>query len=1273
MADLFDEAGLKIKPTVSEPPDLYGESEQRLVKKDLFDEGKFVLPSLALQEKTISDVRDIYGPAESAVNEALLGFSTGFLSLIPAGYEGIRKTITEGPEAGAERIGEVSEALTYKPREEKGQIILEKITYPFEKLQEGIQAVAGVAARQQESLMPILPPNAPVSLMESFAKEQTKRGAITQAMVETQINAVLFLPFLGGKKPGLKTQDSVVKATEIAEIPRVVERELVIRNTNPADLLEPTGKEPSYLKTEKPVTAADDLFGGKNASQQAILDANIARQKKIDESLPVESGEGDLFSGRAKQVDIEDITKPKKSSTIKDEPDFLKAIADLGGLSRAEAKAQGIDPAYFKEARYFRLFPKKKGMTFDQAAEALSEKGYPVLNAEGRYDPNVLLDKLSDGLSGKKIYSERGAPKTYEETYQDYLEQTYGPRPGAGATLYSGIPIEEVAKSVALANRNIRDGLGIPEKGVQIVKPEVSKEPGLLTPFKSPSQVEKKFPIVREYRLEGEQAVLSQDTLRAAFGKRISEMEKSLKGSKENKALFNEITLTGDFEGVRFSAKELKERFGAPPEVIKAYNLDRSAFDHALGIANKVRELRDKPPVNRREGYVPHYFHNFFVIADGNIITSAKTLREATSIGNKLRRQGQEVLIKPKQFEFPGEATQASVMGDGAFFNLKGKLEDAFSLTPEEATQLLEGIARLKGRSRFVGNFMERKGVKGFEADLDWARRHYFNMISRYAALDGFKSKAISRFERQFDSFDKQHTGIAQYIKNYINDVNGVPTGVENLLNSTLANTPIFSKFLGKYLGDRPSLQIASATTNAVAIAKLGLYNTSAAFVNASQEIMLQAILNPKWYGVGKIRTAAVIKGLAQRKIGLEDIARTDIGILKKAGVNVAQGLESGAGYSKVAQMGQLFRASTAFFRGVEFNLRATAVLGGYYKGLSRGMSRADALEFAKDINRRVNFDYSIADTPSFIRRSGPVGQVLFQFKKFPIKAMEFMVNLKGWEVPSFWIPFVLFTGYFAFPGMDAIRNMARGAFGIDIELESKKYLLDWAKDDPQKLAVAKTIFYGAFGNEVLGNVDISRRVGGGDFIPSEIKDVFGPFFSSTVRATQMAAQGEWAEFVRAIVTSPGNILIAIQNEGELTSVSDRDRLIVKLDPTERVLKALGFRTTKESLETDRARIIRNEIMKYNELQREAIDDLLEASKSGDPEAMKEAAQRVKELRIPITEQSLLNEAIQKKLSPSMRAFLRAPDVVKEKTKYIVLKNRQDLFDEALQPSEVVP
>lgn len=80
------------------------------------------------------------------------------------------------------------------------------------------------------------------------------------------------------------------------------------------------------------------------------------------------------------------------------------------GLDREEAAAQGVDTADMSLPsavvgikRAFR----KGGMSFDHAAETLHQEGYPVVDSHGQYNPNTLLDKISDELRGQPHYSSR--------------------------------------------------------------------------------------------------------------------------------------------------------------------------------------------------------------------------------------------------------------------------------------------------------------------------------------------------------------------------------------------------------------------------------------------------------------------------------------------------------------------------------------------------------------------------------------------------------------------------------------------------------------------------------------------------------------------------------------------------------------------------------------------------------------------------------------------------------------------------------------------------
>ena len=93
------------------------------------------------------------------------------------------------------------------------------------------------------------------------------------------------------------------------------------------------------------------------------------------------------------------------------------------GIDSEEAEAQGIDradmalpAAHVGIKRAFR----KGGMTFDEAAEHLHESGYRVANRQGHYDPNVLLDKISDELRGRPHFSVHNETETEKEHLPDW-------------------------------------------------------------------------------------------------------------------------------------------------------------------------------------------------------------------------------------------------------------------------------------------------------------------------------------------------------------------------------------------------------------------------------------------------------------------------------------------------------------------------------------------------------------------------------------------------------------------------------------------------------------------------------------------------------------------------------------------------------------------------------------------------------------------------------------------------------------------------------------
>lgn len=877
------------------------------------------------------------------------------------------------------------------------------------------------------------------------------------------------------------------------------------------------------------------------------------------------------------------------------------------------------------------------------------------------------------------------------------------PEQRPSATAYAGVALDRAGEILVNATHKLMDKLGIAKDGVKVERAPSEDGPGPMSLIWSPSRLVKKYPRLAKYLNFARDSFEIQEGLRNAFRARLGKIDDVLKEGdvfgklsdvyRQNKRTLQEIRLTEDTLGKRLTAQQMRDEFGARPAAIKAHMLMRAAYDHAWTILSKTRELRGKLPPSYREGYLPHMFHNYFVIHENplppgasgpphsEIVGSGRTMAEAVAIGNQLRRFGGkgDIKIRQKQFKFPGEDVQAAVVGDIEYFQMQRKLEKNFELTHEEAQEVMNDLARRKGRSRFFGNLLERSGVKGWEQDLDWVDRRYFNMVARYAALDRFKSKAITAYEREFGKFEGDKKDLAQYVKEYINDINGTPTWVENILSNGLSKITPLHRFLGHYLGDRPILQLANGTANAVAIAKLGFLSPAAALINGSQLIGAYSLLGEKYFLLGN---GLAMKAISGRGAG----ASTLRGILKQAGVDTDLGLESAAGYSGNAPLGKALNMTMIAFTGMEKYVRATTVLGAYRKACAGGASHKEAIEFAGGINERVNFNYGIIDTPNFIRRAGPVGTVIFQFKKFPVKMLELMLSHRREELARFWIPMFLIAGVYAFPGGEALKELIKAATskngygGWDAELELKAWLTDWAGNDPEKQKWARVVMYGAFSLEPLG-VDISRRVGGSDFIPTSPSDFAGAGPSSLWRSVQFSLQGEWAEALRAVATGPGNLAVALSQDKFSRSVTDRDRPIAEVTPGDVFKKAIGFRPYEEAKEVDVARLIAYENERYRRLQVEVVDGIIasvlrmaeanvaiaETAPAHDQAALRkdikeeydrEIADIMKTIAkngIIITPEQVQNEIKNKNLTRSQRAFLNASDVIKARTSRIYM------------------
>ncbi|WP_415942613.1 DEAD/DEAH box helicase family protein [Mitsuokella multacida] len=618
---------------------------------------------------------------------------------------------------------------------------------------------------------------------------------------------------------------------------------------------------------------------------------------------------------------------------------------------------------------------------------------------------------------------------------------------------------------------------------------------------------------------------------------------------------------------------------------------------YTIGYTERVK------PIHNLEGYMPHFFHHFMVYEktkgdDGKEILvslgSANSLKKATDLANqyaKANPKGQFV-IRPHSFEYDEDYNNV-VVGDKDYVKMMMQITKHTEMTLPEANAFLHdsvGVTK-KGRHRFFGNAQHRKGAKGFDKDVQWALTHYLNASARYVAMEHFKPEAISFYERFFGDFNAEpKSNTARYIKNFINDMNGVPSYIEDELNKIVANIPFFGSRLNDAFEGRPALALSSSISWFNAVTKLGLGNFASAAINFMQFINIGTRLNSYAYANMGLKRALKPSDFDRR-------------IIEESGVMDEVNLASDAGgYTQTRDYGRARKGLSKVKKGLDLAMipftkadslmRKAAILGAYYQGVQeKGMKpehegeiSRKAIEYAKDVNYDANFDYSTAAAPGAMRAGSVLTQQLFQFQKYPIMQFEFFWNnvvhaKDNKQRARFLVPYLLMSGAVGAVPFGALINAvasslvgAGGDDDNDLAEEIKAEMMKWAGTDPMKRRLVNTVLYGILAN---ANINISERVGMSNAFSGEyygnkpessagaLLQLFGGPLVSTVYnvATQIGNHNP-IETIKAVSPSLGNMLQAVV--GETRTTHHRVGTVYE-DMYSRVMHALGFRSVDET------------------------------------------------------------------------------------------------------------
>ena len=539
---------------------------------------------------------------------------------------------------------------------------------------------------------------------------------------------------------------------------------------------------------------------------------------------------------------------------------------------------------------------------------------------------------------------------------------------------------------------------------------------------------------------------------------------------------------SADFEmqsNVEMSAAELKTLKEDPRvHVCKTTKLENGAIS--------VTYKRYVKHLTNTEGYLPHIFHDFLVIRkdeNGNteVVGSGKTQAEAVAAAERVQEKypESEFLIAAKTFQFQGELQNTMVLGDKAYHKLLDNVQKGTSMTLDEAKELLK--ARKKGRTVFFGALKQRKGATGYEENVPWVVQHHIDAAARYVALTPFKRGAISFFERAYGDFNKHYdpTSEAGFVRGYIDSMLGKPATLADFTDRLLRLFPVFKNM------SRPGMATSNAVLEFSNAMNLGL-SACTALTNFFQ------IFNCVLYTGSRMTVVGIKRAMHPTE--------SDLRILRKVGMDEEVGLMNPWAkrkpYTGTTKLEKAFdwyhtalQRSLWGFAVVDQACRRATVLAAYYskvkelspKGEITKDVQRDALKHARDINRKVNFDYSMADSPRIFRalRGTVLGDIALQFQKYGVKEMEVILDalplIGDQEIPArrkveFFVPYLLFAGIWkAFPAEGLLLWLIGLITGEDPEKAGKRAVIEWAGNDPYRKMFADAANYGVLSTAGLG------------------------------------------------------------------------------------------------------------------------------------------------------------------------------------------------------------
>ena len=470
----------------------------------------------------------------------------------------------------------------------------------------------------------------------------------------------------------------------------------------------------------------------------------------------------------------------------------------------------------------------------------------------------------------------------------------------------------------------------------------------------------------------------------------------------------------------------------------------------------------------------------------------------------------------------------------------------------------------------------------------------YYRATALYRDITGHDYK--SQFGRGGEGAQNDYQEI---LNNFIGSVVGLPNGVDKMLNQVFND--VFGKTWVKAMfGERAVTDALGFSMQAVTVLKLGMFRPTAAIAQLGTLMNITTFSGFNKLTAQAMRDASLYSGnvsLSEKKmfnrIGLN---REDTALETQALMNEKSIYNMNI---KGLPIGKFLEKSMFMFNATDKYTRRVAALVAYRQAIADGKTQEEATDIARDFVRKTNFDYSDKDAPQLFTKLGSIGKLLLQFKKYPVKEAELMMELfqsgDKKAIARFFGQYLVMAGMMGVPVAGAGDELAEWITGTSPTKEMKKLVMEWAGNDPNKKSLALVAMYGV---PALAGVDFSRNIGLGDLVPTN--GLQGPTISTIQNVYKAFRDHEGANNIMSNIAKELSPAYANYYQALTGRKRDwnKDVDTRNYSTGERVAKGLGFRPVSDSVEYDTYSIVKDKQDEEKAKKQKLINKYLDDPKS---------------------------------------------------------------------------